>query len=181
MRIEPSDADRGVQQAPPGCLFIVATPIGNLADITLRALDVLRRVDVIACEDTRVTAKLLSAYKIAARTVPYHDRNAARARPRLIQRLQSGESVALVSDAGTPLLSDPGFKLVRAAIAAGVPVSSLPGPTAAVAALTVSGLPTGRFLFTGFLPPGAVKRRKVLQELAGVRATLIFYESPRRL
>jgi len=165
---------------PPG-LHLVATPIGNLADITLRALATLRRADVIACEDSRVTAKLKAAYGLTAPLVPYHEHNAARAGPRLMQHLERGEIVALVSDAGTPLISDPGFRLVRDAIAAGVAVIGVPGPSAALAALVVSGLPTDRFLFAGFLPPRAQARRRALAELAAVPATLVFFESPRRL
>jgi len=159
----------------------VATPIGNLRDITLRALDVICAADHLACEDSRVTRKLLAAHHLSRPLVSYHEHNAPKVRPRLIQALQDGKSVALVSDAGTPLISDPGFKLVRAVQDAGLPVFSIPGPSAPLAALTLSGLPSDRFLFAGFLPvkPGA--RHKVLGELANIPATLVFFESPRRL
>ena len=164
----------------PG-LYVVATPIGNLNDVTLRALHVLGAADVVACEDTRVTAKLLARHGIRAHTTPYHDNNAAAAGPRLLARIERGERVALVSDAGTPLVSDPGFKLVRAAVAAGHPVFPVPGASAPLAALITSGLPSDRFLFAGFLPPRAAARCKALEELAVVPATLLFLESPRRL
>src|SRR5690606_33309730 len=131
-------------------LYLVATPIGNLGDITVRALDVLAAVDVIACEDTRVTRRLTGHYGIATPLTPYHEHNAAEARPRLLARLAAGEAVALVSDAGTPLVSDPGYKLVRAALDAGHTVTAVPGPSAALAALSVSGLPSDRFFFEGF-------------------------------
>ena len=179
---EPSEP-RGPSKRPkiqPG-LYLVATPIGNLRDITLRALDVLSAADRIACEDSRVTRKLLAAYNLARPLVSYHEHNAESVRPRLIQALQNGQSVALVSDAGTPLISDPGFKLVRAAHEAGLPVTSIPGPSAALAALTLSGLPSDRFLFAGFLPAKSGARRKVLAELSAVPATLVLFESSRRL
>ncbi len=159
----------------------MATPIGNLGDITIRALECLAGADLIACEDTRVTARLLSRYAIATPTLPYHDHNAAKMRPRLVERLQSGGRIALVSDAGTPLVSDPGFKLVQAAIAAGVTVSALPGPSSVLAALTVAGVPTDRFLFAGFLPPREAGRRSTLAELATVPASLVLFESGPRL
>lgn len=164
----------------PG-LHIVSTPIGNLADITLRALAVLSRADVIACEDTRVTGKLKSAFGLSAPLVPYHEHNAVKATPKLIRRLEEGQIVALVSDAGTPLISDPGYRLVGASIAAGINIIAVPGPSAALAALVASGLPTDRFLFVGFLPTKAAARRKELGGLAGIQATLVFYESPNRL
>ena len=160
---------------------MVATPIGNLADISLRALDVLAKVDLIACEDTRTTRKLLTAHGIAARLTAYHDHNAARVRPKLMERLECGEAVALVSDAGTPLISDPGYKLVAAAAEANVTVTAVPGASAALAALTVSGLPSDRFLFAGFLPSKSGARRRVLAELAPIPASLVIYESARRL
>jgi len=160
---------------------MVATPIGNADDITLRALDVLRRVDLIACEDTRVTAKLLAIHGIKARLTPYHDHNARSAGPALIERLQRGKSVAYVSDAGTPLISDPGYRLVRACGEAGITVFPLPGASAVTAALCVSGLPTDRFLFAGFPPPRSAARAKFLAELANIPATLVLMESPRRL
>jgi 16S rRNA (cytidine1402-2'-O)-methyltransferase len=164
----------------PG-LYIVATPIGNLDDITLRALDLLAAVDRIACEDTRHTRILLQRHGIEARLIPYHEHNAEQMMPNLMARLAHGETVALVSDAGTPLISDPGYKLVRKAIRSGIHVSALPGPSAALAALTLSGLPSDRFMFAGFLPPKTAARRKALGKLATVDATLIFFESPRRL
>jgi len=159
----------------------VATPIGNAADITLRALDTLKRANAIACEDTRVTGKLMGIHGITTPLVSYHEHNAAKMRPVLIGRMQAGEALALVSDAGTPLVSDPGYKLVRACVEAGVPVTALPGPSAALAGLVLSGLPSDRFLFAGFLPNKSGARRSALGELAGVPATLVFYESPQRL
>jgi 16S rRNA (cytidine1402-2'-O)-methyltransferase len=162
-------------------LYIVATPIGNLRDITLRALDLLSAADVIACEDTRVTEKLMSRYGIAGQRLAYHEHNAERMRPLLIEKLKAGAVVALVSDAGTPLISDPGFKLVRAAIADGVAVTSLPGPSATLAALVLSGLPSDRFFFMGFLPPKQAARQRELGEIASLQATLIVYESGPRL
>jgi 16S rRNA (cytidine1402-2'-O)-methyltransferase len=159
----------------------VATPIGNLTDITLRALDVLRRADAIICEDTRVTATLAQRYGLASERIAYHDHNADWVRPKLIARLAAGAAMALVSDAGTPLISDPGFKLVREAVAAEIAVTAVPGPSAALAALTVAGLPTDRFLFAGFLPPKSGARRRALRELATVQASLIFYETAPRL
>ncbi len=164
----------------PG-LYLVATPIGNLADISLRALEVLAKADLVACEDTRTTRKLLSAHGIKAVLTSYHEHNAARVRPRLMERLKCGEVVALVSDAGTPLVSDPGYKLVEAAIGAHVAVTAIPGASAGLAALTVSGLPTDRFFFAGFLPARAAARRRALGELAAIEASLVIYESARRL
>jgi 16S rRNA (cytidine1402-2'-O)-methyltransferase len=167
--------------AVPVGLHIVATPIGNASDITLRALNVLRGVDLIACEDTRVTGNLLGRYEIATRRLAYNDHNAERVRPMLLERLRRGERVALVSDAGMPLISDPGYKLVRAAIAEGLPVTTVPGASAPLAALALSGLPSDRFLFAGFLPSRSAARRHELADLAPVPATLIFFESARRL
>ncbi|HEV8031810.1 MAG TPA: 16S rRNA (cytidine(1402)-2'-O)-methyltransferase [Stellaceae bacterium] len=164
----------------PG-LHIVATPIGNLGDVTLRALWVLRGVDRILCEDTRVTAKLLARYGIDTPLDPYHDHNADRVRPAILESLRRGERLALVSDAGTPLVSDPGYKLVRATIAEDLPVTAAPGPSAALTALTLSGLPPDVFLFAGFLPPRSAARRRALTEWRGVAATLIFFEGPSRL
>jgi 16S rRNA (cytidine1402-2'-O)-methyltransferase len=163
----------------PG-LYIVATPIGNLGDLSPRAADVLSRADVVAVEDSRVTAKLLNHLGVKRPMTPYHDHNAEGVRPGLVARMAS-EAVALVSDAGTPLISDPGYKLVRDARAAGHPVVTIPGPCAAVAALTLAGLPTDRFLFLGFLPSKAHARAEAIAEVAGVRATLILYESGPRL
>ena len=162
-------------------MYLVATPIGNLGDITLRALDILKGADVIACEDTRITRRLLSRYGVGTPTTAYHDHNAPAALPRLIKRLQKGEIVALVSDAGTPLVSDPGYRLVQAAIGENLPVTTAPGPVAAIAALTVAGLPTDSFLFAGFLPTKQAARRHRLEALSAVPAALIFYESPRRV
>jgi 16S rRNA (cytidine1402-2'-O)-methyltransferase len=164
----------------PG-LYVVSTPIGNLRDITLRALDVLASVDLVCAEDTRVTRRLLAAHGVSARLRPYHDHNAAQARPALLAMLQDGARIALVSDAGTPLVSDPGYKLVREALDSGVRVHPVPGPTAAAAALTAVGLPSDRFLFVGFLPSRGSARRAELMALAGVRASLIAYEGPSRL
>ena len=162
-------------------MYLVATPIGNLGDITLRALEILRGADIIACEDTRITRRLLSHYGVGTPTTAYHDHNAPTALPRLIKRLQKGEIVALVSDAGTPLVSDPGYRLVRAAISEGIAVTTAPGPVAAIAALTLAGLPTDSFLFAGFLPTKQAARRHRLEALSGIPAALIFYESPRRV
>lgn len=159
----------------------MATPIGNAADISLRALDVLRAVDIVACEDKRVTGRLFAGHGIDARLVAYHDNNATRVRPGLIRRLENGESVALVTDAGTPLVSDPGYRLVGACIDAGIAVTALPGASAVLAALVVAGLPTDRFLFAGFLPPRAAARRRALAEVATVPASLVFMEAARRL
>jgi 16S rRNA (cytidine1402-2'-O)-methyltransferase len=170
-------------EAPPLApgLHIVATPIGNLRDTTLRALEVLAAADLIACEDTRVTRKLLDHYGIATPLTPYHDHNAAEARPKLIARLAAGAAIALVSDAGTPLVSDPGFKLVRAAHEAGHAVTTVPGASAALAALAVAGLPTDRFFFEGFLPAKAGQRQARITELARIPATLLLFETGPRL
>ena len=162
-------------------LYLVATPIGNLGDITLRALEVLAGADMLACEDTRVTRILLERYGIRRRTTAYHEHNAAEAGPRLIAELEDGNSVALVSDAGTPLISDPGFRLVDAALAAGIKVVPLPGASSVLTALTASGLPSDAFFFAGFLPVKDGQRKTRLTELAPVPGTLIFLESPRRL
>ena len=163
----------------PG-LYIVATPIGNLSDLSPRAASVLARADLIAVEDSRVTAKLLQRIGAKRPMAPYHDHNADQVRPGLVARLGS-EAIALVSDAGTPLISDPGFKLVRDARAAGHMVTTIPGPCAAIAALTLAGLPTDRFFFLGFLPAKEKARGDAIAEVAGVRATLILYESGPRL
>jgi 16S rRNA (cytidine1402-2'-O)-methyltransferase len=177
---EPNHRVDGSKRPAPG-LYVVATPIGNMEDVTLRALALLRGADVVACEDTRVTAKLLARHGISCPLVAYHDHNAERMRPLLLERLRGGQTVALVSDAGTPLVSDPGFKLVREAIALGLPVTTLPGASAPLAALVLSGLPSDRFLFGGFLPARTVARRRALAELAAVPATLIFFEGAPRL
>jgi 16S rRNA (cytidine1402-2'-O)-methyltransferase len=164
----------------PG-LYLVATPVGNLADITLRALAVLRDADRIFCEDTRVTRKLLARYEISTPLETYHDHNSEQARPAILTALRRNARIALVSDAGTPLVSDPGYKLVRAAIAENLPVTAVPGPSAALAGLLLSGLPPDRFLYGGFLPPRSTARRRELQKWAAVEATLVFFESPQRL
>jgi 16S rRNA (cytidine1402-2'-O)-methyltransferase len=164
---------------PPG-LYIVATPIGNLSDLSPRAAEMLARADLIAVEDSRVTAKLLHHIGVKRPMLPYHDHNADRVRPQLIERMR-GEAVVLVSDAGTPLISDPGYKLVRDARAAGIPVVTIPGPSALVAALTLAGLPTDRFLFLGFLPTKAGAKAAAIGEVAAIRATLVLYESGPRL
>lgn len=162
-------------------LYIVATPIGNARDVTLRALDVLKGCNVIAAEDTRVTAKLLAIHGLAKPMVPYNDHNGREMRPKLLARIERGEAVALVSDAGTPLVSDPGYKLAREAIAAGLNVVALPGASALLAGLALSGLPSDRFLFAGFLSSRAGERQSTLEELKAVRASLIFFESAQRL
>ena len=165
----------------PG-LYIVATPIGNIRDITLRALDILAGADVLACEDTRVTQKLLRAYDITvAKIFPYHEHNAETVRPKLMARLRAGEKIALVSDAGTPLISDPGYKLVREAVEENIAVYAAPGASASLAALVSAGLPTDRFLFAGFLPSRRSARQQSLREVVAVPASLVFYESARRL
>jgi 16S rRNA (cytidine1402-2'-O)-methyltransferase len=163
----------------PG-LYIVATPIGNLSDLSPRAADILKRADLIAVEDSRVTAKLLHHIGVKRPMAPYHDHNADRVRPGLIARM-AREAVALVSDAGTPLISDPGYKLVRDARAAGIPVTTIPGPSAVIAALTLAGLPTDRFAFFGFLPAKAGAKATAIAEAAGFRGTIAFYESGPRL
>src|SRR5437868_852175 len=164
----------------PG-LYLVATPIGNLSDITLRALETLAGVDLIACEDTRITHRLTERYVISAQLTSYHEHNAAAARPKILERLAQGASVALVSDAGTPLISDPGFKLVREACAAGHAVIAVPGPSSVLTALSVAALPTDRFFFEGFLPSKQTARRTRLAELARIDATLVLFESGNRV
>src|SRR6201991_2404799 len=186
---EPGSANRTfsvggyVLNAPkpvPG-LHLVATPIGNLGDSTLRALETLAGVDLIACEDTRITRRLTERYGISAELVPYHEHNAATARPKILSRLAEGASVALVSDAGTPLISDLGFKLVREACAAGHAVTALPGPSSVLTALSLAALPTDRFFFEGFLPAKQAARRTRLTELSRIDATLILFESGNRV
>jgi 16S rRNA (cytidine1402-2'-O)-methyltransferase len=166
---------------PAGGLYLVATPIGNLGDITLRALETLAGVDLIACEDTRITRRLTERYGITAQLTPYHEHNAATARPRILAHLAQGGSIALVSDAGTPLISDPGFKLVRDVCAAGLSVVALPGASSVLTALSVAGLPTDRFFFEGFLPPKQTARRARLTELSRLDATLVVFESGNRV
>jgi 16S rRNA (cytidine1402-2'-O)-methyltransferase len=162
-------------------LAVVATPIGNLGDISARAIATLREADQIACEDTRMTARLCRAYDIETRLTPYHEHNAERVRPELLRLMAAGGRLALVSDAGTPLISDPGYKLVREAQEAGIPVTAIPGASAVTAALAVAGLPTDRFLFAGFAPAKTTARRRFLTELAATPATLVLFESARRL
>jgi 16S rRNA (cytidine1402-2'-O)-methyltransferase len=162
-------------------LYIVATPIGNLADMTLRALAVLERADLVCCEDTRHSHRLISHFRLGVRLSAYHEHNAARERPKLLKRLADGARIALISDAGTPLISDPGYKLVREAAEQGTPVFTVPGASAVIAGLAVSGLPTDSFFFAGFLPPREAALRRRLEELEGIPGTLIFFESASRL
>jgi 16S rRNA (cytidine1402-2'-O)-methyltransferase len=164
-----------------GMLYLVATPIGNLEDITHRAVRVLGEVDLVACEDTRHTRKLLNHYGINTKTISYHEHNERERAAELLARLQDGANIAIVSDAGTPAVSDPGFRLVRLAAESGVRVVPIPGPTALISALVASGLPTDEFFFGGFLPPRSNARRARLAELRSVNATLIFYEAPHRI
>lgn len=163
----------------PG-LYLVATPIGHLADISLRAIATLARADVVYCEDTRHSRTLLAHYAIRASLRPYHEHNAETERPRILSELAAGRAVALISDAGTPLISDPGFKLVRDAAAEGHTITAVPGPSATLAALTVAGLPTDAFFFAGFLPPKEGARKTRIAELAAVPGTLVFFEAPNR-
>jgi 16S rRNA (cytidine1402-2'-O)-methyltransferase len=165
----------------PGTLYLVATPIGNLADITHRALQVLNDVDLIACEDTRHTHKLLNHYGLSTKTISYHEHNEQKRATELIDRLKQGTNIAVVSDAGTPSISDPGFRLVRAAIENDITIVPIPGPSALITALIAAGLPTDEFFFAGFLPARANARRTRLSELQSVPGTLIFYEAPHRL
>lgn len=165
----------------PGTLFVVATPIGNLDDLSPRALQVLSRVALIAAEDTRHSSRLLRQHSISTTTMSLHEHNEAHAAERVVQRLQAGEDVALISDAGTPLISDPGFNLLRACRDLALPVSPIPGPSAMIAALSVAGLPTDRFSFAGFLPRQSAARREALQQLAEAAETLVFYESCHRI
>ena len=182
-----ADAAAPVADGPaplPAGLYLAATPIGAADDVTLRALDALARADVIAAEDTRRAAQLMAIHGVDRRgrpMIPYHDHNGASQRPKLLARIEAGESVVCVSDAGTPLIADPGWRLAREAIDRGLPVAALPGASALLAALTVSGLPTDRFLFAGFAPPKQSARRRFFAEFAPTPATLVFYESPRRL
>jgi 16S rRNA (cytidine1402-2'-O)-methyltransferase len=164
-----------------GTLYLIATPIGNLEDISARALRLLREVDLIACEDTRHTAKLLSHYGITTRRESYHEHNETSRTPQLIEIMKDGRSVALVSDAGSPLLSDPGFPLVSECRLAGIAVTAIPGPSAAITALTGSGLPSDSFFFVGFLPSRAALRKRRLQEISAIPSTLVIYEAPHRL
>lgn len=175
--------ERAAQTLVPG-LYFVATPIGAARDITLRGLDILAQAEVLAAEDTRTLRHLMEIHGIPVAGRPvlaYHDHNGEEVRPKLLRHLAEGKSVAYASEAGTPLVADPGFQLGRAAIAAGLPVFAAPGPSAVLAALTVSGLPSDRFLFAGFAPATAAARRRWVEDLAGIPATLIFFESPRRV
>ena len=165
----------------PGTLFLVATPIGNLEDVTTRALRVLREADLVAAEDTRHTRRLLEHFGIPAQVVSLHEHNERARAASLVERVQSGQDVALVTDAGSPGIADPGYPVVRAAVAAGVRVESVPGPSAVITALQVSGLPTDAFLFAGFLPPKGAARRRRLEELSAHRETVVVFESPHRI
>lgn len=182
---EEAQASGGLASRKPSALeaglHIVATPIGNMGDITLRALEVLRAADVIACEDTRVFAKLARHYAVTAPTIAYSDATQDAAEPRVLRALAEGKRVALVSDAGMPLISDPGYRLVRAALAGGHAVTCAPGASSVPVALALSGLPTDRFYFAGFLPSRAAERRRAIVEAAGVPGTLVFFEAPHRL
>jgi 16S rRNA (cytidine1402-2'-O)-methyltransferase len=175
-----SDLTLDAKDLAPG-LYLVATPIGNLADITLRGLETLAGANLIACEDTRVTRRLLDHYGITTPLYPYHDHNAATARPKILARLAQGDAIALVSDAGTPLISDPGYKLAREANAAGHRVTAIPGPSAVLAAVATSGLPTDRFFFEGFLPAKPTARRARIAQLSSIPAALVLFESGPRL
>jgi 16S rRNA (cytidine1402-2'-O)-methyltransferase len=179
-RLIEGSGDEALSKPSTG-LYVVATPIGNLGDISLRALRTLAGADVVACEDTRVTGALLHRYGISRPLLSYHDHNADERRPEILARLAKGQVVVLVSDAGTPLISDPGFKLVQACRGGGYAVVAVPGASALLTALCSAGLPTDRFMFAGFLPPKKAARRKALGELAGMAATLAFYEAPSRL
>lgn len=164
-----------------GGLYIVSTPIGNLGDMSFRACDILNAADIIACEDTRVTGKLLAFFDIKTPTISYHDHNEQKVLPQLMERLNAGQIVALVSDAGTPLISDPGYRLVKTAQDAGLMVSGIPGASAILAALASAGLPTDRFMFVGFLPNKTQARRKCLEEVSSIKTSLVFYESAQRI
>ena len=178
----PAATDRsGVPAGALGCLYLVATPIGNLEDITVRALRVLGEADLIACEDTRRTAKLLQHYSLRKEMISYHEHNEMTRAPELAIRMEQGARVALVSDAGTPVISDPGHRLVSLCVRHRIPIIPVPGPSAFVAALAASGLPTEEFLFVGFLPPRAGDRRKALDRLARESRTIVLYEAPHRL
>ena len=164
-----------------GSLFVVATPIGNLKDVTQRAVEVLKSVDMVLSEDTRETKKLLDAYKLTTNQISYRDQNHQKMLPKILSFLETGYNLALVSDSGTPLISDPGFKLVQEVASKGFEVISIPGPSAVIAALSISGLPTDKFTFLGFLPKGSAQRKRLISEYGGMDATLIIYESPYRL
>lgn len=172
---------KAAEKSDRGELFLVATPIGNLGDITLRALEVLKSANLIACEDTRTSRTLMQHYGIATRLASYHDHNEASASAKLIEALQAGEKIALISDAGTPLLSDPGATLVQAAVKAGIRVTPIPGASALLAAVSMAGLPAGQFFYAGFLSSKAGERAEAIRALVHVPATLVFYEAPHRL
>lgn len=181
---EPNVTDTACKPSPrplsPG-LYLVATPIGNAGDITLRALDILARADVVLCEDTRISGKLLHIHGIRASLHQYHEHNAERVRPMIMKRLKDGEIVALISDAGMPLVSDPGYKLVEECLSNGFPITAAPGPSSSLTALVLSGLPTDRFFFQGFLPSKTGARKRALEEISAIPSTLIFLESAKRL
>jgi 16S rRNA (cytidine1402-2'-O)-methyltransferase len=164
----------------PG-LYVVATPIGNLGDITVRALATLAAAETVLCEDTRTSGKLMERFAIKTKLSPYHEHNAQKARPHILERLQQGATIALISDAGMPLVSDPGYRLVKEAVELGIPVTACPGPSAVLTGLALSGLPTDRFLFAGFVPQKQGERRRLFEEFAKLKATLIFFESPHRI
>ncbi len=176
-----SPTNDSLQKFLTGTLYIVATPIGNLKDITFRALEIFEKVDLIAAEDTRHTKKLLSHFNIQSRLIAYHEHNEEQSTKGILEKLKSGFSVALVSSAGTPTVSDPGYRLINTAVKENIPVVPIPGVSAAITALSASGLPSDRFIFIGFLPSKSAKRREQLEALADVDSTLIFYESPRRI
>lgn len=165
---------------PPG-LHVVATPIGNLGDITLRALSTLAAADLVLCEDTRTSGKLMERFAIKVRLSPYHEHNAQKVRPQILERLQQGAAIALISDAGMPLVSDPGYRLVKEAAELGIAVTACPGPSAVLTGLALSGLPTDRFLFAGFVPQKQGERLRLFAEFAKLKATLVFFESPHRI
>ncbi len=177
----PTDRVTPTNPTAPGTLFVIATPIGHMEDITLRAIRTLKEVELIAAEDTRQTRKLLTRYEVSTPLLSYHDHNKEKRTPALLEKLKAGNSIALVTDAGTPSISDPGHYFVRATIRAAIPVVPIPGASALIAALSVSGLPTDSFVFVGFIPRKSAKRRDFLERLKEERRTLIFYESPKRL
>ena len=179
-RPEPAHRPHPETDLDPG-LYLVATPIGNARDITLRALDILAAADAVLCEDTRVTGRLLTIHGIENSLIAYHEHNAARVRPKIMRRLAAGERIALVSDAGTPLISDPGYRFVEECQKEDIPITAAPGASAVLTALVLSGLPTDRFHFAGFLPPKSAARRTAMKELKDIKATLVFFESARRL
>ncbi len=164
----------------PG-LHVVATPIGNLGDVTIRALSTLAAAETVLCEDTRTSGKLMERFSIRTKLSPYHEHNAQKVRPQILERLSQGAAIALISDAGMPLVSDPGYRLVKEAVEQGIPVTACPGPSAVLTGLALSGLPTDRFLFAGFVPQKQGERKRLFEEFAKLKATLIFFESPHRI